>query len=173
MNVVFYISAFIAVITTVAAITRLNPVHALLYFILSLIAVAIIFFIMGAPFAAALTVIVNAGAIMVMFVFVIMMINQNTRSVKMEKEMTPSWVWIAPEFMAVLLFCEFVYILYHSGHSSTSGTEVIPPHRVGASLFGTYLLGAELVSMILLVGLLGAHHLARASHFVKKITSEE
>lgn len=145
----------------------MNPVHALLYFILSLIAVAIIFFIMGAPFAAALTVIVNAGAIMVMFVFVIMMINQGTRTVKLEREMTPSRVWIAPEFMAVLLLCEFIYILYHSSYASTSGTEVMHPRQVGVSLFGTYLLGVELVSMILLVGLLGAHYLGRASHFVK------
>ena len=151
----------------------MNPVHALLYFILSLIAAAIIFFIMGAPFAAALTVIVNAGAIMVMFVFVIMMLNQGPQAVKLEREMTPSYVWIVPEFMAVLLFFEFVYILYHSSHASTSGTEMIHPRQVGASLFGTYLLGVELVSMILLVGLLGAHHLARASHFVKEITKEE
>jgi NADH-quinone oxidoreductase subunit J len=145
----------------------MSPIHALLYFILSLIAVGIIFFIMGAPFAAALIVIINAGAIMVMFVFIIMMVNQGSHTIHQEREMTPPWAWIIPEFMAVILFCEFVYILYNSSHASVSGTEVMRPRQVSVSLFGTYLLGVELVSMILLVGLVGAYHLTRASHFVK------
>ena len=110
---------------------------------------------------------------MVLFVFIIMMVNQGQQAIIEERKMTPPWVWIAPEFMAVILFCEFVYILYHSSYTSASGSEVIQPHQVGASLFGTYLLGVELVSLILLVGLLGAHHLARASHFVKSATSED
>jgi NADH-quinone oxidoreductase subunit J len=151
----------------------MNPVHALINFIISLIAVGIIFYVMGAPFAAALIVIINAGAIMVLFVFLIMMVNQGQRTIKQEREMTPSWIWIAPEFMAVILFCEFVYILYHSSHAAVSGSEVMHPQQVGASLFGTYLLGVEFISMILLVSLIGAHHIARASHFVKRTTSEE
>lgn len=173
MTVVFYISAFVAVAATLAAITRMNPVHALMYFILSLLAVGVIFFILGAPFVAALIVIINAGAIMVLFVFIIMMVNQGSHTIQQEKEWTPPWLWIAPEFMAVILFCEFVYVMYHSSHASVSGSQVIHPEQVGLSLFGPYLLGVELVSMILLVGLLGAHHLARGSHVVKDSISGE
>jgi len=65
----FYISAAVAVIATFMAITRLNAVHALLYLIVSLLAVAAVFFCLGAAFIAALEVIVYAGAIMVLFVF--------------------------------------------------------------------------------------------------------
>ena len=173
MNIVFYISAFIAVISTIAAITRMNPVHAILYFILSLLAVGIIFFVLGAPFVAALLIIINAGAIMVLFVFIVMMVNRGQQTIIEEKEMTPPWGWIAPGFMAVILFCEFVYILYHSSYTSVSGYEIIHPKQVGAALFGTYFLGVELVSMILLVGLLGAHHITHASHLVKNIDSQE
>ena len=75
MNALFYISALVAVISTIMVVTRANPVHALLYLILSLFSVALIFFALGAPFVAALEVIIYAGAIMVLFVFVIMMIN--------------------------------------------------------------------------------------------------
>jgi NADH-quinone oxidoreductase subunit J len=173
MTAVFYISAFIAVAATLAAITRMNSVHALLYFILSLLAVGVIFFVLGAPFVAALIVIINAGAIMVLFVFIIMMVNQGPGSVQQEEEWTGPWLWIAPEFMAVILFYEFVYILYHSSHASVSGSQVIHSEQVGLSLFGPYLLGIELVSMILLVGLLGAHHLAWSSHVVKDTISGE
>jgi NADH-quinone oxidoreductase subunit J len=167
MTVIFYISAFIAVIATIAAITRMNPVHALLYFILSLLAVGVIFFVMGAPFVAALIVIINAGAIMVLFVFIIMMVNQGKHTMEQERQWTRPWMWIAPGFLAVILLSEFIYILYHSGHAAASTSSVIYPEQVGLSLFGPYLIGVELVSMILLVGLLGAHHLARGSHVVK------
>ena len=72
MTIIFYISAVIAVIATLITITSMNPVRALLYFILSLLASGVIFFVLGDPFAAALVVIINAGAIMVLFVFVVM-----------------------------------------------------------------------------------------------------
>ena len=71
MNLLFYLSALVAVISTFMVVTRKSAVHALLYLIVSLLAVALIFFSLGAPFVAALEVIIYAGAIMVLFVFVI------------------------------------------------------------------------------------------------------
>ena len=70
-----YISGFVAIISTLMVITRTNAVHALLYLIVSLLSVALVFFLLGAPFVAALEVIIYAGAIMVLFIFVIMMLN--------------------------------------------------------------------------------------------------
>ena len=74
MEIAFYLAAAIAIYATVRVITNTNPVHALLSLIVSLLAVAMIFFMLGAPFAGALEVIVYAGAIMVLFVFVVMML---------------------------------------------------------------------------------------------------
>jgi NADH-quinone oxidoreductase subunit J len=78
MNVFFYIAAAIALVSSVMTITRNNAIHALLYLILSLLSISVIFFILGAPFIAALEVIIYAGAIMVLFIFVIMMLNIGT-----------------------------------------------------------------------------------------------
>jgi NADH-quinone oxidoreductase subunit J len=75
MLIVFYIAAAVAVLATTIAITRHNVVHALLYLIVSLLAVAVIFYVIGAPFLAALELIIYAGAIMVLFLFVVMMLN--------------------------------------------------------------------------------------------------
>ena len=75
MELAFYIAGAVAVLSTVLMLTRLNVVHALLYLIVSLLAVAVVFYVLGAPFVAALEVIVYAGAIMVLFVFVVMMLN--------------------------------------------------------------------------------------------------
>ena len=79
MNTMLYISGFVAIISTLMVITRKNAVHALLYLIVSLLSVALVFFVLGAPFVAALEVIIYAGAIMVLFVFVIMMLNVRHR----------------------------------------------------------------------------------------------
>ncbi|MBE3111946.1 MAG: NADH-quinone oxidoreductase subunit J, partial [Acidobacteria bacterium] len=67
MNAVFYTSSIVAVIATVAAVTGINAVHSLLYLIVSLLAVALVFFTLGAPIIAALEVIIYAGAIIVLF----------------------------------------------------------------------------------------------------------
>ena len=75
MEFAFYLAAGVAVASTVMVITGTNPVHALLNLIVSLLAVACTFFALGAPFAGALEIIVYAGAIMVLFVFVVMMLN--------------------------------------------------------------------------------------------------
>ncbi|MCB1617962.1 MAG: NADH-quinone oxidoreductase subunit J, partial [Pseudomonadales bacterium] len=69
MELAFYLSAAVALLATLGVIIARNPVHALLYLVVSLLAVAMIFFAIGAPFAGALEVIVYAGAIMVLFVF--------------------------------------------------------------------------------------------------------
>ena len=71
MIILFYLAAVIAILSTVAVIVQTNIVHALIYLILSLLAVAVIFYVLGAPFAALLEAIVYAGAIMVLFLFVI------------------------------------------------------------------------------------------------------
>ena len=75
MNILFYLAALVAVVATAMVITRLNTVHALLYMIVSLLALALVFYTLGAPFVAALEIIIYAGAIMVLFVFVVMMLN--------------------------------------------------------------------------------------------------
>ncbi len=80
MTFLFYLAGAIAIIATFAVIVQTNIVHALLYLILSLLAVAVIFYVLGAPFAAVLEAIVYAGAILVLFLFVIMVIKKKDGS---------------------------------------------------------------------------------------------
>ncbi len=160
MNLLFYISAFVAAISTLMVITRTNAVHALLYLIVSLLAVALIFFSLGAPFVAALEVIIYAGAIMVLFVFVIMMLNLGAQSAKQESQLMNPGIWIGPSFLALILAVELVY-LFTVDRARLSATELIGPRQVGSALFGPYVLGVELASMLLLAGLIGAYHLGR------------
>ena len=160
MNAVFLHAAAVALISTFLVITRLNAVHALLYLIVSLLSVALIFFILGAHFAAALEVIVYAGAIMVLFVFVIMMLNLGPLAVEQERQWVRPHTWIGPSILTGILGAELVWVLA-SGASKVSGVAEVTPKEVGIALFGPYLLGVEMASMLLLAGLVGAYHLGR------------
>ena len=157
MNVIFYVSAIIAVISTLMVITRLNAVHALIYLIISLLAVAVIFYTQGAPFAAALEIIIYAGAIMVLFVFVVMMLNLGPVTIEQERSWLRPKMWLGPTVLAAVLLAELVYIIGRV--PPTAGAEVVGTKLLGLTLFGPYLLGVELASMLLLAGLVGAYHL--------------
>jgi NADH-quinone oxidoreductase subunit J len=156
----FYIAAFIAVVSTVLVITRTNAVHALLYLIVSLLAVAMIFFILGAPFVAALEVIIYAGAIMVLFIFVIMMLNLGGAHAKEEALLLTPGIWKGPALLCLVLAMELIYSFTLERAQLFAITE-ITPKQVGIALLGPYVLGVELASMLLLAGLVGAYHLAR------------
>ena len=159
LEVLFYIAAIIALSATILALTRSNATHALIYLIVSLLAVAVLFFLMGAPFAAALEILIYAGAIMVLFVFVIMMLNLGASGDALERSGLHLRNWVVPGIMALLLFIELLYALEQTT-ALTSGIAV-SPKDVGLSLFGPYVLAVELASMLLLAGLVGAYHLGR------------
>jgi len=159
MNAVFYISAAVAVFATLMVITRLNAVHALLYLIVSLLSMAVIFFLLGATFAAALEVIIYAGAIMVLFVFLVMMLNLGTPAMAQEKRWLQPRMWRGPSLLAAILLAELVYMALCGRRPFTAA--VVGPKEVGITLFGPYLLGVELASLLLLAGLVGAYHLGR------------
>lgn len=161
MNTVFYISAAVSVFATFMVITRLNAVHALLYLIVSFFSVALIFFSLGAPFIAALEIIIYAGAIMVLFVFVIMMLNLGPRSREQEILWLKPKMWIGPSVLASVLSLELIYLMITAGDAAISSSVEITPKQVGIALFGPYALGVELASMLLLAGMVGAYHLGR------------
>jgi NADH-quinone oxidoreductase subunit J len=96
MEATFYLSAAVAVAATLMVVTRASAVHALLYLIVSLLAVAVVFFVLGAPFVAALEVIIYAGAVMVLFVFVIMMLNLGKAAAAKEREWLSPGMWVGP-----------------------------------------------------------------------------
>ena len=159
MESLFYIASLVALLATVAALTRPNAAHALIYLIVSLLAVAVLFFLMGAPFAAALEIVIYAGAIMVLFVFVIMMLNLGEAGDTREREWLSPRNWIIPGIMAALLLLELLLALSHAP-ATTSG-QAVDPKAVGLALFGPYVLAVEIASMLLLAGLVGAYHLGR------------
>lgn len=159
MEALFYCTAGVAVLATVVALTRSNAAHALIYLILSLLAVAVLFFLLGAPFAAALEVLIYAGAIMVLFVFVVMMLNLGDTGQERERGWMMPRMWIVPSLLSALLLAELFLVFGESGVQSSG--QSVSPKEVGMTLFGPYVLAVELASMLLMAALVGAYHVAR------------
>ena len=159
MTFLFYLAGAIAIIATFAVIVQTNIVHALLYLILSLLAVAVIFYVLGAPFAAVLEAIVYAGAILVLFLFVIMMLNLGQRTRDQEKGWLTGRMFLAPGVMSALLLGQLLNVL--SQVDQNMAVTRVGVMEVSASLFGPYVLAVELASILLLAGLVSAYHLAK------------
>jgi NADH-quinone oxidoreductase subunit J len=152
--ILFMIAASVAAVSTILVILQKNAVHALLYLIVSFFAVAVIFLLLGAPFVAALEVIVYAGAIMVLFIFAVMLIGA-------QAERIPPSAWIAPVVLSAVILAEIVYTLVGGGGLTPMRASPVSPREVGVSLIGRYALGVEVAAFILLAGLVGAYHLGR------------
>jgi NADH-quinone oxidoreductase subunit J len=160
IEVLFYIAAVVSIAATVRVITHLHAVHALLYLVVSLLAVALIFYLLGAPFAAALQIIIYAGAIMLLFVFVIMLLNQGPLTVQQERQWLTPGMWVGPVALAFVLLAEVAVIIW-STPRAPGDLPQYGPKDVSISLLGPYVIGFELASLLLLAGLIGAYHLGR------------
>jgi NADH-quinone oxidoreductase subunit J len=160
MVIAFYLAAAVAILATIMVISSYNIVHALLYLVISFLAVAVVFFVLGAPFVAALEVIVYAGAIVVLIIFVIMMLSLKKESTEQEKQWLTIKIWIGPAILAFILMGEFVYIIV-TAQVADLNQHLVNSKAVGLSLYGPYVIGVELSGILLMSGIVGAYHLGR------------
>jgi NADH-quinone oxidoreductase subunit J len=160
MPIIFYISSAIAILATIMVITRYQPIHALLYLVVSFLAVAMIFLSIGAPFMAVLEVILYTGAIIVLFIFVVMMLNLGRETAIQEKRWLQPKVWIGPSVLAlVLLGLLVVFIL--KGTAVNMNVPAVPVKQVSLSLYREYILALELAGFLLMAGIVGAAHIGK------------
>ncbi|QCI16992.1 NADH-quinone oxidoreductase subunit J [Buchnera aphidicola (Aphis helianthi)] len=158
MNLVFYICSFIAIVSTFLVIIQKNAVYSLLYLIISLLSISGVFFTIGAFFAGALEVIIYAGAIIVLFVFIIMTLNLGQKDDIQEKKYLHPIFWLAPSCLTLILFLSMTYVIFFLKEKKIdffiTNTKII-----GISLFGPYLLLIELASFLLLSALVVVFHI--------------
>ena len=161
--ILFLILALIAIITALGMLFSRNAVYSALFLVLNFITVAIFYLLLGAPFIAMAQVTVYAGAIMVLFLFVIMLLGAEAIPGR------PSWQKFAfPTVIAGVLAVETIYILVT--RARPEGTVLAPEATVntmdnlrelGNTLFSSYLLPFEVTSILLLVAMVGAIVLTR------------
>ena len=155
---IFYILAAVAVIGTVLAITEKHPVHAILYLVTSLFSMATIFYLLMAPLVAAFEVILYAGAIMVLFLFVIMMLDLGHP----EKGLAPGWrQWLPALLLSVVSIASLVTVIAARHATVAASPAPLPIREVARRLFQEHGLAVELVSLQLLFALVGALYLGK------------
>jgi NADH-quinone oxidoreductase subunit J len=157
-QIIFYILAATAVIATILAITEKHPVHAILFLVTSLFSIATIFYLLMAPLVAVFEVILYAGAIMVLFLFVIMMLDLGHP----EKGLSPHWKEWLPALMLSGISVASLIVVIVSRHGDNAVPAVMPTIReVAVRLFREHGLAVELISLQLLFALVGALYLGR------------
>lgn len=152
-----YAGAF-ALISGAVAVTRPNAVHALLYLVVTLLALAVCFFALGAAFAAVLLILIYAGAIVVLFVFVVMTLPISPESMTRERALLRG-AWPLPLLMSALVITPFLFGEF--GIAANSAAAPVSAQQVGRLLFGPWALVIELASLLLLAGLIGVRHIGR------------
>lgn len=157
-EIIFYLTAAITVLAAGAILIVRHPVHAALYLVISLLSLALIFFLLGAPLLAAFQVMIYAGAIMVLFLFLIMVMN--LRSERNQSLFLPTG-WKGPAFLALILWLELLLLFNRYPAEKTNEITVIEPKVVGYALFGPYLLAVEAAAVLLLATLVAALYLSR------------
>ena len=155
---IFYVLAAIILVTTGIAITRRNLVHAVVYLVFSFFGSAMMFYLFGAPLLAVLEVIIYAGAIMILFLFIIMMVKVEAS----EERLFPIRQWLPMTLMGVVyLIIGSVIVSSAPGSQVTLEIALAKPKAFGEYLFQTHWLVIEIVSLLLLIALIGALYLGR------------
>ena len=151
--VIFYILSAAIVISTALAITRRNLVHAVIYLVLSFFGTAMLFYLFGAPLLAALEVIIYAGAIMILFLFIIMMLKTETIT---EKLFPLNQILPATVLGIIFLAVGGALVISDPGSQTPLKTAVAGPAEFGRYVFENHWLAVEIVSVLLLVAVMGA-----------------
>lgn len=157
--IVFFVCAFFAVAGAVTLILAREPIHSALSLILVMVSLAILYLLLGAEFISAVQIIVYAGAVMVLFVFVIMLLNAG----KEERTDFSKLAKYAGLPFGFFLLIELVRWMYGSAAAKGAGaiTEDVSTRALSAQLFRQYLFNFEATSILILIAILGALVLAR------------
>jgi NADH-quinone oxidoreductase subunit J len=156
--VVFLGLAFVTVVASLLVITRKNPIHSALFLVLNFLAVAVLYLLLYAQFIAIVQVIVYAGAIMMLIIFVIMLLD-------LEAEVRAKLKFVYSKVIGSLLALLFLLGLIYavSARSLTGKTGIYPPEKVTANvktvgevLFTQYFFPFEIASVLLVAAIVGA-----------------
>ena len=161
--IAFGILSAVALVSGVMVITRRNAVHSVIWLIVALFAVGGIFLLQHAEFLFAVQIILYVGGIMVLFLFVVMLVNLDVAL----KQAQFNRQWQLGLFTAVLVFAQLAYVIYKIGSGMSLPAQPgipAPAHNtqaIGLALYQTYMLPVEIASLLLLVAMVGAVIMAK------------
>ena len=166
-RIVFYIFAAIAVLASLGVVSQKNPMHSVMLLIVSFGALAGLYVLLDAPFTAVTQIIVYAGAIMVLFLFVVMLLNQHQEDDIEAMPVRLKGINLrAGVLLSLLLAIEVAWALSRIGVTTFSTdpgavASISSVARIGTALFTTHAFAFEVTSVLILVSMVGAVVIAR------------
>lgn len=153
--ILFIILAVIAIISALMMLRSKNAVHAALYLVLNFTTIAVMYLVLNAPFLFVTQITIYAGAIMVLFLFVVMLLGAE----QLRGPATGSrWQWVISGILGISLAVTFVWMLLTDLNLTGSGSETAVdagPVSIGLELFESYVFPFEIASVVLLVAMVG------------------
>jgi len=157
-SILFYILAALILATTGLAVTRRNLVHCIIYLVLSFFGTALLFYLFGAPLLAALEVIIYAGAIMVLFLFIVMMLRVDSP----RERLFPLGRLIPAALMGLIyLAIGLILVLTDADNRAPLQAALATPRDFGRYVFQQHWLAVEIVSLLLLIAVIGVLHIGK------------
>jgi NADH-quinone oxidoreductase subunit J len=157
-GLIFYALGLIILTATALAITSRNVMHAIVYLVVSFFGVAPLFYLLGAPLLALLEIIIYAGAIMVLFIFIVMML-------KIEVSPVPAGRWFRQWAPALALSAVsggiMILLIWQAPEQSALPLAMAGPREFGQFVFHHYWFAVEIASFLLFTALVGAYYLGR------------
>jgi NADH-quinone oxidoreductase subunit J len=166
-HTLFYLLAAVITMATALTIRSRNLVHAVVYLVVSFMGTALLFYLLGAPMLAALEVIIYAGAIMVLFLIIIMLIQVDVHDGEAVRLKQPL---LAVGICGVFFGLTGTWIYHNPGSLTTLQAAMVSPREFGATIFERYWLAVEAVSFLLFVALVGAFYLSKGPAVVNDST---
>jgi NADH-quinone oxidoreductase subunit J len=168
-NIFFYVMAVIVIATSIGMLVSRNAIYSAMFLVLNFASVAVLYVTLGAPFIAMAQVTVYAGAIMILFLFVIMLLGAE----RMEDEGAIHGQRLLAVILAAVFLGEITWLaVFQAGVSPLAlnmpGSDFASPMQIGLILFKTYLLPFEITSIILLVAIIGAIVLTKSGKILQK-----
>jgi NADH-quinone oxidoreductase subunit J len=156
---IFAIFAALAVVSAIVVVAHRSPVYSTMSLVVTLFSVAVLFVLLGAPFLAALQILIYAGAIVVLFLFVIMLLNLQKSE---NRTFTSPQLWMA--MLGAVVFAGMLVLLVSQTGERPLGpltAEQVSLENLATALFSRYLLPFEIVGLLLLAAVIGATVAAR------------
>ena len=159
-HTVFYLFAALAILASIGVVAQRNPMHSVLLLIVSFGGLAGLYILLDAPFTAVTQIIIYAGAIMVLFLFVVMLLNAHTEDEVVPVALGPRAMKLGALF-SVLLAGELAYGLSQIGEATFSTDQaaraaISNVGQIGVVLFTTHAFAFEVTSILILVAMVGA-----------------
>jgi len=157
---VFLVFAVLAVGSAIVVVAHRNPIYSTMSLVLTLFSIAVLFVLLGAPFLAALQILIYAGAILVLFLFVVMLLNIQREEAPYHGQPLQRWAAV----LGAAVFCGMVAMLLFRAQLPSPGpltAELVSFKGLATELFSTYLLPFEIVGLLLLVAVIAAAAVAK------------